>query len=96
MAVLDELVSLNPNAQWWIKGDGTDIVKGLCQSVSGQWSGDVSLDDGKLQHQYTEFCQRIEKINAIGISRGSENEIRSELLLMADADGRGFTICRIR
>ena len=51
MAALDELVSLNPNAQWWIKGDGTDIVKGLCQSVSGQWSGDVDLDDGKLQHQ---------------------------------------------
>ena len=39
MAALDELVSLNPNAQWWIKGSGTDIVKGLCQSVSGQWSG---------------------------------------------------------
>jgi len=41
VAVLEELASLNPKAQWWIKGDGIDVVKGLCQSVSGQWSGDV-------------------------------------------------------
>jgi len=31
-----------------------------------------------------EFCRRIEKINAIGISQGSAKDIRSEVLLMAD------------
>jgi len=46
--VLEELVSLNPNARWWIKGDGTDVIKGLWQSSTGEWSGDADLYDGKL------------------------------------------------
>ena len=33
MAVLERLVAINPTVQWWIKGDGTDVVKGLWQSV---------------------------------------------------------------
>ena len=55
MAVLKKLVSINPTARWWIKGDGTDVVKGLWQSVSGEWASDVDLNDGKLQHLYGEL-----------------------------------------
>jgi len=46
--VLEELVSLNPNARWWIK---EDIIKGLWQSSTGEWSGDADLNDGKLNQQ---------------------------------------------
>jgi len=52
VAVLEELASVNPATRWWIKEDGTDLVKGLWQSVSGEWGGDV---DGKPQHLYNEF-----------------------------------------
>ena len=44
--MLEKLVSINPTARWWIKGDGTDVIKGLWQSVTGEWSGDVDLNDG--------------------------------------------------
>ena len=83
-AVLEELVTLNPKACWWIKGDGTDVVKGLCQSVAGEWSGDVDLGDGKLQEQYKEFCQRVDRIEAIGLEGKSVEESRSELVLIRD------------
>ena len=56
--MLEELVSLSPNARWWIKGDGTDVVKGLWQSANGEWSGDVDLNDGKLHQQFATFCGR--------------------------------------
>ena len=37
-----------PDVYWWLKGDGTDVVKGLWQSMSGEWAGDVDINDGKL------------------------------------------------
>ena len=43
MAVLEKLAAIHPIAQLWIKGDGTDVVKSLWQSVSGEWGGDVDL-----------------------------------------------------
>ena len=82
--MLEELVSLSPNARWWIKGDGTDVVKGLWQSSSGEWSGDVDLNDGKLQQQFTKFCQRKERINGIGMQESVE-AIRTELTSVVDA-----------
>jgi len=87
---LDELVSLYPNAQWWIKGDGTDIVKSLCQPVSGQWSGNVDLNDGELQRQYMEFSQRIDKINALRIVQKSAEKIGSELRLVSGTVKRTY------
>ena len=42
----------NPEAIWWLKGDGADIVPGLHESVHRQWYGDADLDDGALQEMY--------------------------------------------
>ena len=50
--MLQKLLAVNPNAKWWIKEDGTDVVKGLWELVSGQWSGDVDLNDGKFNKLY--------------------------------------------
>jgi len=56
-------VALNPDAHWWIKGDGTDVVKGLWESVSGQWAGEIDINDGKLKQLYKEFsCTKNFKI----------------------------------
>lgn len=82
--MLEELVSLSPDARWWIKGDGTDVVKGLWQSASGEWSGDADLNDGKLRQQFKIFCQRKERINSIGMQESLE-AIRTELTSVVDA-----------
>jgi len=58
MGVLAKLNAVNPTAKWWVKGDGTDVVKGLWQSVSGEWGGDVDLNDGKLQQAYSDLQNR--------------------------------------
>ena len=79
MAVLERLVAINPTVQWWIKGDGTDVVKGLWQSVSGEWGGDVDLNDGKLQRLYSELQESLAWINNIGLSDSGINHIKKEL-----------------
>jgi len=48
IAVIERAATLSPNTWWWIKGDGVDVVKGLWESVKGQWAGDVDLNDGEL------------------------------------------------
>ena len=66
---------------WWIKGDGCDVVKGIWESTSGVWSGDVDLNDGKLQKLQQEFKQRLKWIEGIGLSkRNLPNLIKDDLL----------------
>jgi len=77
--VLEKLVSVNPTARWWIKGDGTDVIKGLWQSVTGEWSGDVDLNDGKLQQLYTEFKATLGWIDKIGLDTSDISLIRKDL-----------------
>ena len=60
---------MNPGVHWWLKGDGTDVVKGLWQSTSGEWAGDVDLNDGRLQRQYSDFKIRMEEVKNLGVGR---------------------------
>ena len=62
MAMLNKL---NVNSRWWIKGDGTDVSKGLWESVSGEWAGDVDLNDGKLQQAYEQHQDRIKRLKVL-------------------------------
>ena len=62
--VLKKLATVNSNARLWIKGDGTD-VKGLWESVSGEWSGDTDLNDGKLNQLYKEFQDQLAWVKCI-------------------------------
>ena len=34
--ILDEAVKVLPDADWWIKSDGCDVVAGLIESVTSQ------------------------------------------------------------
>ena len=56
MATLDEGARLLPNAVWWLKADGVDVLPGLGES---EWSGDVDLGDGRVQciHETPEVCE---------------------------------------
>ena len=53
--MLDDAYRSAPNTWWWVKADGVDVVKGLCESVRGVWSGDVDLNDGKLEQLVSEI-----------------------------------------
>jgi len=77
--VLEKLAKMNPGLHWWLKGDGTDIVKGLWQSIAGEWSGDVDLNDRKLQQQYCNYKLRMEVINSIGLNGSNVYCIKEDL-----------------
>ena len=55
--MLHKAMESDHNTRWWIKGDGVDVVRGLCESVKGKWkwSGDVDLNDGKLCNLYQAY-----------------------------------------
>ncbi len=65
--VIERFCQSNPCASVWIKGDGVDIQKGLCESVRGEWSGDVDLNDGKLQEMFTKYRKHVEWIAGVRV-----------------------------
>lgn len=64
---MDEAAKVHPQSWWWIKGDACDVVKGLGESVSGRWSGDVDLNDGSLEKSYANYLQRLKEAKEIGL-----------------------------
>ena len=61
--MLDEAVKELPNAHFWIKSDGSDVVPGSMESTRGEWCGDVDLGDGAVEKQheaYTKYLQLID------------------------------------
>ena len=73
-------MTVHPSTRWWIKGDGTDVVKGLWESVSGKWAGDVDVDDGKVDQLYKEVQDRVTWVKTIGTAEVSVEEIKKNLL----------------
>ena len=49
------------------------MVKGLCESMRGQWSGDVDLNDGRLKLLYEEYQQQLEEAKAIGLGERKDH-----------------------
>ena len=70
---MDEAKSADPNACWWVKADGVDVIKGLGESTRGVWCGDVDLNDGKLNALQSLFSERLKFVKAIGL--GTRKEI---------------------
>jgi hypothetical protein len=66
-ATLDEAADMLPDAVWWLKADGVDVVAGLGESVRLEWSGDVDLNDGTLQANHEAYLQRLKFIETIGL-----------------------------
>ena len=85
MLVLDSAAKQNPNATWWIKGDGCDVVPGICESVNMVWSGDVDLNDGELQKAYQQYRKQLEFISGIGLNtRQTKELIVQDLKVLCD------------
>jgi len=66
--VLDEAMRHDPDAWWWVKADGCDVLPGLAESTRGVWSGDVDLNDGDLQKQYLEYQHRLNAIKQLSLT----------------------------
>ena len=66
-ATLDEAADMLPDAVWWLKADGVDVVAGLGESVRLEWSGDVDLNDGTLQANHEAYLQHLKFIETIGL-----------------------------
>jgi hypothetical protein len=91
--ILKKAAECNPNALWWVKGDGVDVVKGLGESARGQWSGDADLNDGRLNSLYREYKLRLANAEAIGLrERGTQHFIEEDLngALQVVIDGLSF------
>ena len=81
MAMLNKL---NVNSQWWITGGGTDVLKGLWKSVSGEWAGDVDFNDGKLQQAYEQHQDRIKWLKSIGLQNQGIEHTKQDLMKAQD------------
>ena len=66
MLVLEAAKS-HPNSWWWLKADGCDLNPGLMESTRLQWSGDVDLNDGALQAEYSAYMERLTYIEGITV-----------------------------
>ena len=88
MTVLDEVAQSNPDVWWWLKADGCDITKGLKESIKLKWSGDVDLNNGKLQEQYERYKKCLELAQKAGLERDKVENDLNELLqdLIKDLD----------
>ena len=64
---MDEAHRTHPNAWWWVKADGCDLVSGVCESTKLEWSGDVDLNDGDLQKLYEVYRRRLAFIVGVGV-----------------------------
>jgi hypothetical protein len=75
----------HPNATWWLKGDGVDVVKGLFESTSGVWSGDVDLNNGEPGRQYREMNERLNFVKGLGLhERRFPTIVSNDLLLLLE------------
>lgn len=57
----------DPDTWWWIKGDGVDVVKGIGESVRGEWWGDVDLNDGALGLLYQDYKKKLDDSAMVGL-----------------------------
>ena len=74
---------LLPDAVWWVKADGVDVVSGLGES---EWSGDVDLDAGKLKQMHDTYLKRLKSIRCIGLGRRMEHSHLQDDLAQLEHD----------
>ena len=71
---------LLPDADWWIKADGVDVVPGISESVQKQWSRDVNLADGAINQTHDAYLKCLKSKN---IGLGPQNghlQIQQDLI----------------
>lgn len=80
------LLKCSPDVRWWLKTDGCYVYPGLCESVRLKWSGDIDLNDGQLQEQYSRYQQRLQITSKIGVSLHTSISAIKDLAPVLDED----------
>ena len=65
-SMIREAFNSDSDVWWWVKGDGVDVVKGIGESVRGDWSGNVDLNDGALDALFLEYRNVLRETAEIG------------------------------
>ena len=86
MEVLKEAKRVHPDAWWWVKADGCDIVSGLKESVKKEWSGDVDLNDGSVQILHEQYLECLEFLGSVGVGQRRFRETLERDLLKLKND----------
>ena len=60
------------------------MVKGLWESVSGEWAADIDLNDGKLTQLYKQYQDKIVWAKSIGLQDQSIEQTKQELMRAQD------------
>ena len=68
-----------PDAWWWVKADGCDLITGLKESTKREWSGDVNLNNGKVAKLHGEYITQLRFIEEFG-----RKERKQRLVVLAD------------
>ena len=77
-AALQKVASIK--TWWWIKADGCDVVKGTWESTTGKWSGDVDLNNGKLEQLYKNYQEQVRFTESVGLtSRSTPGQVKQDL-----------------
>ncbi|XP_070548822.1 uncharacterized protein [Ptychodera flava] len=74
--VLRHLRHKIPDGRWWIKADATDMRAGLRESVRSEWTGDVDLGNGDLQHLRADYDSRLLFSKGIGVGNRRSNTLQ--------------------
>ncbi|XP_070565483.1 uncharacterized protein [Ptychodera flava] len=79
--VLSDMKENMPTLRVWLKGDATDVNKGLFESRQLEWNGDVDMGDGTLQKTHKEYIDNIQTIKKTGLgTRRNVKAIVEDLL----------------
>ena len=81
--MISQAFSSDPDVWWWIKGDGVDVVKGIGESVRGEWSRDVDLNGGKLDALFQEYRKLLGEAAQIGLGQRRQSAAITEDLTIA-------------
>lgn len=67
MEVLRKAKRVHPDAWWWVKADGCDVVSGSKESVKKEWSGDVDLNNGVVSELHNKYMDSLRFLDAVGV-----------------------------
>lgn len=90
MATLDEACRLHPDAKWWIKADGCDIISGLEESLQLVWNGDVDFGTSEVQLLYSLYRRRLELLDKLACDESVKSKRK---LLVQTLQQEQSTLC---
>ena len=85
-AALGEAGRLLPDAEWWVKADGVDVVPGITESVRKEWSGDVDLNDGSIEQTHEADMKRVKSTQNIGLGHRKRHSLVQQDLVQLELD----------